>query len=56
MTVAFRDLTPENFEQAWAEFCDRQISFEFDSINLTLLKHEAQKWNVLSTFPWQSSI
>jgi len=56
MTVAFRDLTPDNYELAWAEFSDRQISFEFESINLTLLKHEAQKWNVLSTFPWQSSI
>ena len=56
MTVAFRDLTPENFEQAWAEFSDRQIKFEFESINLTLLKYEAQKWNILSTFPWQSSI
>ena len=51
MTVAFRDLTPENFEQAWAEFSDRQIKFEFEVINLTLLAHDERRWNVLSNFP-----
>jgi 2'-5' RNA ligase len=50
MTVAFRDLTPENFELAWAEFRDRKIYFAFEAINLTLLAHDEQKWNVLSNF------
>ncbi|NUN65031.1 2'-5' RNA ligase family protein [Pseudanabaena biceps] len=53
MTVGFRDLTPENFELAWAEFRDRQISFEFEAINLTLLAHDGQKWNVFSKFTLQ---
>jgi len=55
MTVAFRDLTSENFERAWAEFGDRQIQFEFKVINLTLLAHDGQKWNVLSNFPLKST-
>ncbi len=50
MTVALRDLTPENFELAWAEFRDRKINFEFEAINLTLLAHDQQKWNILSNF------
>jgi 2'-5' RNA ligase len=50
MTVAFRDLTPDNFELAWAEFRDRKINFEFEATNLTLLAHDEQKWNVLSNF------
>ena len=54
MTVGFRDLTPDNFELAWAEFRDRQINFEFAAIELTLLKHDNQKWNVLSNFSLQS--
>jgi len=54
MTVGFRDLTPENFELAWAEFRDRQINFNFEAIELTLLEHDEQKWNVLSTFTLQS--
>jgi 2'-5' RNA ligase len=50
MTVAFRDLTPDNFELAWAEFRDRKINFEFEATNLALLEHDGQKWNVLSNF------
>lgn len=50
MTVAFRDLTPENFERAWSEFRDRKINFEFEANNLILLAHDEQKWNVLSKF------
>jgi len=53
MTVAFRDLTPENFKLAWSEFSDRQIDFEFEVINLTLLAHDHKKWNVLSNFSFK---
>jgi 2'-5' RNA ligase len=55
MTVGFRDLTPENFELAWTEFRDRKINFEFEAINLTLLAHDEQKWNVLSNFALKST-
>jgi 2'-5' RNA ligase len=55
MTVGFRDLTPENFELAWAEFRDRKINFAFEAINLTLLAHDEQKWNVLSSFALKST-
>ncbi len=54
MTVGFRDLTPENFELAWAEFSDRQIDFDFAAIELTLWEPDEQKWNILSKFILQS--
>ena len=50
VTVGFRDLTPENFERAWAEFSDRQIQFEFAASALTLLVYEEQRWNILTNF------
>ena len=55
MTVAFRDLTPDNFELAWAEFRDRKINFEFEATNLTLLAHDEQKWNVQTNFALEST-
>jgi 2'-5' RNA ligase len=46
LTVAFRDLTPANFQVAWAEFRDRPLHFEFTVSTLTLLVHDGQRWQV----------
>ena len=54
MTVAFRDLTRQNFKAAWPEFEHRQLHFQFTSPNLTLLIHDAQRWHVCAEFPFQS--
>ncbi|MBH8562198.1 2'-5' RNA ligase family protein, partial [Nostoc sp. CENA67] len=35
MTVAFRDLTKQNFKAAWLEFENRQLYFEFTANKLT---------------------
>lgn len=51
MTVAFRDLTKQNFHAAWPEFEKRQLDFEFTVNNLTLLLHDGKRWNVKSEFP-----
>lgn len=51
MTVAFRDLTKQNFKTAWPEFQQRQLHFEFTVNNLTLLLHDGKRWNVKSEFP-----
>ena len=56
MTVAFRDLTPQNFRTAWPEFKDRQLEFEFTASQLTLLIHDGRRWNVHSEFPFLAQL
>lgn len=51
MTVAFRDLTKQNFKLAWKEFKDRSLHFEFTATHLTLLKHDYQRWQIHTEFP-----
>ncbi|MBD1858569.1 MULTISPECIES: 2'-5' RNA ligase family protein [Leptolyngbya] len=53
MTVAFRDLTPENFKLAWKEFKAHPLHFEFDATHLTLLKHDGQRWQIHAEFPFK---
>lgn len=53
MTVAFRDLSRQNFKAAWPEFQDRELHFEFIAGNLTLLIHDGKQWNIHSEFPFQ---
>ncbi|MEH2446753.1 MAG: 2'-5' RNA ligase family protein [Nostoc sp.] len=50
MTVAFRDLTKQNFKAAWPEFEKRQLHFEFTADKLTLLLHDGKRWNIKSQF------
>ncbi|MBW4510943.1 MAG: 2'-5' RNA ligase family protein [Scytonematopsis contorta HA4267-MV1] len=52
MTVAFKDLTKQNFKAAWSEFEKREIHFEFTAENLTLLQHDGTKWDIKSEFPF----
>ncbi len=51
ITVAFRDLTRQNFKAAWPEFQFRPLQFEFTAADLTLLIHNEQRWNVNRHFP-----
>lgn len=55
MTVAFKDLTRQNFKAAWSEFEKRQLHFEFTASVLTLLAHDASRWNIKSEFPFIAS-
>lgn len=50
MSVAFRDLTRQNFKAAWSEFRQRQLQFEFLVSYLTLLLHDGKRWNVSAEF------
>ncbi|NDJ26219.1 2'-5' RNA ligase family protein [Nostoc sp. B(2019)] len=54
LTVAFRDLTKQNFKAAWPEFEQRQLHFEFMADNLTLLMHDGKRWNIKSEFGFLS--
>ena len=53
MTVAFRDLTRQNFKAAWPEFEHRPLHFQFTASNLTLLIHDGRQWNVSVEFSFQ---
>ncbi|HYW18790.1 MAG TPA: 2'-5' RNA ligase family protein [Nodularia sp. (in: cyanobacteria)] len=50
LTVAFRDLTKQNFRLAWPEFVQRSLNFNFMAENLTLLLHDGQRWHIKSEF------
>jgi len=51
MTVAFKDLTRQNFRAAWPEFGGRAIGFEFEAKTLTLLRHDGRRWEIHRDFP-----
>lgn len=54
MTVAFRDLTRQNFKAAWLEFQQQALQFEFRANYVTLLLHDGKRWNVSDEFPFLS--
>ena len=52
VTVAFRDLTKQNFRAAWLEFRERSLEFEFTASHLTLLIHNGGRWDICNQFPF----
>ena len=56
MTVAFRDLTKAAFHQAWPEFQQKTLVFDFTAQNLTLLRHNGQRWQVYQDYPLNKRI
>src|SRR5699024_3587183 len=50
MTVAFRDLSSENFQQAWQEFKDRSFDYVFEVNSIFLLKHDYTRWQPFYEF------
>lgn len=50
LTVAFRDLTKNNFRQAWSEFEHQDLNFQFTVTQLTLLKHNGRCWEIEQEF------
>ncbi|WP_413163237.1 2'-5' RNA ligase family protein [Capilliphycus salinus ALCB114379] len=55
MTVAFKDLSRQNFKAAWLEFEHKPLEFKFTVPQLTLLVHKDQKWNIKAEFPFPSA-
>lgn len=47
MTVAFKDLKPDVFEQAWAYFSEQAYERVFEADQLYLLKHDGKQWQVI---------
>lgn len=54
LTVAFRDLTKQNFHKAWLEFEHRQLHFAFIVPQLTLLIHDGRRWEVSQEFNFRA--
>jgi 2'-5' RNA ligase len=50
ITVAFRDLTPENFQAGWAKFQHQLFQYEFTVPALTLLVHRDRRWLISANF------
>lgn len=50
MTVAFRDLRPQSFKQAWPQFQEKTFSVEFVNNSINLLKHNGKFWEVHHEF------
>lgn len=50
MTVAFRDLTKAAFHQAWPEFQQKTLTFNFTARHLTLLRHNGQRWQIYQNY------
>lgn len=50
MTVAYRDLTPDNFQRAWTEFKDRPFDYSFDVNSIFLMKHDFKRWQPFYEF------
>ncbi|MFB2937265.1 2'-5' RNA ligase family protein [Aerosakkonemataceae cyanobacterium BLCC-F154] len=50
ITVAFKDLTKQNFKAAWPEFQDKPFQSEFIANQLTLLIHRNGRWNIFKEF------
>lgn len=47
MTVAFRDLTKENFYLASSEYQEKRISFAYEVKSINLLRHNGKFWEIV---------
>ncbi|WP_298614361.1 2'-5' RNA ligase family protein [uncultured Thermosynechococcus sp.] len=50
MTIAFRDLTKENFHHAWADFQEQSFAARCWVSHLTLLVHNGRRWQIHREF------
>lgn len=44
MTVAFKDLRPGEFNNAWPNYAEKKLQYEFRVDHTVLLKHNGQRW------------
>lgn len=49
MTVAYRNLSTENFSLAWHEYKDKHFYDVFDVHSIYLMKHDTKKWKLVDT-------
>ena len=49
ITIAYRDLKPEKFSEAWKTYQLRNYATFFEVNNFYLLQHDSKRWNVIQT-------
>lgn len=49
MTIAYRDLTPANFEKAWEEYRNKKFEGQFEINAVHLLQHNGSQWNIIAS-------
>ena len=47
ITIAYRDLKPERFAEAWKTYQTRKYTAFFVVNNFYLLQHDSKKWNII---------
>ncbi|MFD0933548.1 2'-5' RNA ligase family protein [Psychroflexus salinarum] len=47
ITIAYRDLSKERFDEAWSEFSQRSFEAVFVAKSLFLFKHNGKSWDIL---------
>ncbi|AFY65714.1 Phosphoesterase HXTX [Geitlerinema sp. PCC 7407] len=50
LTLAYKDLRPDQFQAAWPQFRDRPFNHQFTAQHLTLLLHRDRRWHPVRTF------
>lgn len=50
ISLAFKDLTKENFEKAWREFKNQTFQADFEANQLVLFYHQDKKWHIKEQF------
>lgn len=53
ITIAYRDLQPDQFQKAWAEYRDREFSTTFYADRIHLLRHDGERWELIQTIDFQ---
>ncbi len=53
MTIAFKDLKESKFIEAWDYFKNKKYNQVFTALQLSLLKHNGKKWEVLKSTPFK---
>jgi len=50
LTIAYKDMTPEQFERAWTDFEHRPFEATFDVNHFYFLRHDGRGWEILEEF------
>lgn len=56
VTLAYRDLSADNFRKAWAVYKDKPFKGVFKADAAYLLKHDYRQWQVLSRFQLKNEV
>jgi len=50
ITIAYRDLTPEFYTNAWSEYADMPFNASFQVSSFHLMQHDGNGWNTISEY------